>query len=138
MTPKNVKLIVFILLLIHGIGHFQGVAASLGIKINNTQASQSWLIKSWSDRSNKSICLVLFLLTGITGILAALGFQHILLPGSWQLFASLTAVLSTLCLILFPNGFALFFNKIGAISVNMFLWYSVVFGQNWPAVVFED
>jgi len=138
MTTKTIKLIVFITLMVHGIGHFQGVAASFGIKINNAQASQSWLLKSLSERTNGSICLVLFLVTGITGILTALGFQHILFPGSWQLLASITAVLSTLCLILFPNGFAMFFNKIGAIAVNLFLWYSVILGQYWPSVIFED
>ncbi len=138
MTTKTVKLIVFIALLVHGIGHFQGVAASFGIKINNAQASQSWLLKSLSERTNRSICLVLFLVTGITGILTALGFQQILFPGSWQLLASITAFLSTLCLIVFPNGFALFFNKIGAIAVNLFLWYSVILGQYWPSVIFED
>jgi len=35
MTPKSIKLIAFIILLVHGIGHFQGVVAAFGVKINN-------------------------------------------------------------------------------------------------------
>ncbi len=138
MTQKTVKLIVFVALLVHGIGHFQGVAAALGAKINKGQPTQSWLLKSLSETSNKTICMVLFLLTGILGILTALSFQQIVFPATWQTFATFTAIFSTLCLIFFPNGFAMFFNKIGAISVNLFLWYSVVFGQHWPTVLFED
>jgi len=138
MTPKTVKLIVFIVLLVHGVGHLQGVAAALGVKINKGQPAQSWLLKSLSVNSNKSICLALFLLTGVLGILTALSFQQIIFLYAWQSFAIPTVVLSTLCLIVFPNGFAMFFNKIGAVVVNLFLWYSVVFGQHWPAILFED
>jgi hypothetical protein len=46
MTTKTIKLIAFIALLVHGIGHFQGVAAGLGLKINNAVPAQSWLLKS--------------------------------------------------------------------------------------------
>ena len=52
MTTKTVKLIAFIVLLVHGIGHFQGVAAGLGLKINSSSPAQSWLLKSFSDHFN--------------------------------------------------------------------------------------
>ena len=139
MTTKTVKLIVFIALLVHGIGHFQGVAASLGAKINNSNAGVSWLLKSWGEGTNKTISLILFLITGILGILTALSFKGILINEStWQLMAVITALCSILCLILFPNSFAMFFNKVGAIGVNLFIYYSIVFNGNWPSVIFED
>lgn len=139
MTTKTVKLIAFIILLVHGIGHFQGVVASLGIKINNSNNNcTSWLLKGLGENSNSKICLVLFLITGVAGILTALSFKGILIPDYWQIIAVITAISSTICLILFPNGFAMFFNKIGAVAVNLVIYYSIVFSNNWPSVLFED
>lgn len=139
MTTRTIKLIVFLALLIHGIGHFQGVVASFGVSINKANPSQSWLFKGLSEKSNRIICFVLFIITGITGIITALSFKGILLPDTlWQTFAIVTTFFSTACMIVFPNGFAMFFNKIGAISVNVFVYYSIVFSGNWPTVIFEE
>jgi hypothetical protein len=138
MEARTVKLIGFILLLVHGIGHFQGVAAGLGLKINDAVPAQSWLLKGLGSQTNSSICLILFLVTGIIGILTALSFWDLLLVGTWQKLALVTATLSTVCLILFPNAFAMFFNKIGAIGVNLLIYYSILFHQQWPAAWFES
>ncbi|MBN1821762.1 MAG: hypothetical protein JXR31_15915 [Prolixibacteraceae bacterium] len=139
MSTKTVKLIVFIALLVHGIGHFQGVVASLGVKINNSTPATSWILKGLGGNTNKTICFILFLITGLAGILTALSFKGILLnEAMWQTLATITAVCSTICLIIFPNSFAMFFNKIGAIAVNLFIYYSVIFNGNWPAQIFED
>ncbi|MCU4162704.1 hypothetical protein [Carboxylicivirga caseinilyticus] len=139
MNSRNIKLIVFLALLIHGIGHFQGVVASLGVKINKADPAKSWLFKDFSERTNKTICFILFLTTGVLGILTALGFKDILVANeSWQTLAVITAFLSTTCLIIFPNGFALFFNKVGAIAVNLFIYYSILFAQKWPTEIFQE
>ena len=139
MTTKTVKLIAFILLLVHGIGHLQGVVASLGVQINNSNARISWLIKDLGESVNSKVCFVLFLVTAVFGILTAFSFKGILISESvWQSLAIITAISSTLCLVLFPNGFAMFFNKIGAIAVNLMIYYSIAFNQNWPTVLFED
>lgn len=139
MTSKSIKLVAFFVLLVHGIGHFQGVAAGLGLKINNAHPANSWLLKSLSEQTNKKICLLLFLVTGLVGILTALSFKGILLSDSmWQTLALVTAFLSTCCLIMFPNGLAMFFNKMGAIAVNLIVFYSILFQQNWPSPLFEE
>lgn len=139
MTTKSIKLVAFIFLLIHGIGHFQGVVAAFGVKINNANPSTSWILKSFSDQINRNVCLIIFLLAGILGILTALSFKGMFVPSDyWQSLAIVTAVFSTLCLVMYPNGFAMFFNKVGAIAVNLLIYYSIVFSQNWPSVLFED
>jgi len=139
MTTETVELIVFVTLLVHGIGHFQGVIASLGVKINSSGSRGSWLLKALSEKSNQIISMILFSVTGILGILAGLSFMGILLPDSnWQILALFTAITSTICLILFPNGFAIFFNKVGAICVNLIIFYSILFNGNWPSVIFND
>ena len=139
MTTKTIKLIVFIAFLVHGIGHFQGVAAGMGVKINNTQPATSWILKNMSQQVNKTVCLILFFLTAVMGIITALSFKGILLPESlWQIPAIITAVLSTVCLVVFPNGFAMFFNKIGAVGVNLFIYYAILINQNWSSVLFDN
>ena len=137
MSPKTIKLIAFILLLIHGIGHLQGVIASFGVKINNANATHSWLITD--QNMSKVICIILFVLTAITGITAALSLMELIIPHYlWQNLALVSAVLSTACLIIFPDGFAMFFNKVGAVVVNIIIYYSILFHQKWPSVLFED
>jgi hypothetical protein len=139
MSTKTVKLIVFLTLLVHGIGHIQGVVKSLGVKINDSGAPVSWLLKGLGANVNRTICLFLYLATALFGIMAALSFKEILFPADgWQSLALVTGVLSTLCLVLFPNALAMFFNKAGAIAVNLIIYYSILFNGNWPAAAFED
>lgn len=138
MSVRTIKIIAFIILLVHGIGHLQGVVATSGLKINSKEASISWLLKNYGKRQNAITCFVLFFVTALFGIIAAISILGIIIPFSyWGIFATITAVLSTLCLIVFPNGFAFFFNKAGAIAVNLFIYYSVVLEQHWPSVLFD-
>lgn len=138
MTPKNIKLIVFIVLLVHGIGHIQGIISSFGIKFTANTSAVSWLLKSLGDKTNSLICLILYAASAVFGILCALALYQILGGMNWQTLAIITAIFSSLTLILFPNALALFFNKIGAISVNLLIYYSIVFNGQWPVSIFED
>jgi len=139
MTTKTIKLIVFIALLVHGIGHLQGVVASFGVKINDAQPAQSWLLKSLDAQWNKRICFTLFLVTSVIGIITALSFKDILIDSTvWQVTALITAIISVLCLVVFPNSFAMFFNKIGAIGVNLFLFYTTLInGEMIQQLIYE-
>ncbi len=139
MAPKTIKALVFLTLLIHGIGHFQGVLGSLGVNINKSGFIKSWLLKGLGESLNRSVCLVLHLATFIIGILTALSIKGIILPvDTWQILALVTAFLSTVCLVLFPRALAMFFNKAGAIAVNLIIYYSILFDGQWPSAVFED
>lgn len=139
MTPKSVKIFAFIALLVHGIGHLQGVVGSLGVKFHDSASCNSWLLKGLNDSTNRTFCLVLYLSTAVVGILAALSLKGILVPHSgWQILALITAVLSTLSLIFFPKALAMFFNKAGAVAVNLIVYYSILFNGNWPSAIFED
>ncbi len=139
MTTKTIKLIAFLALLVHGIGHFQGVVAGFGVRFNKNTSTVSWLLKGFGENTNHIMCMVLYLGAGICGILAALGMNNLLVPVSaWQLLALITAILSTVCLVLFPKALAMFFNKIGAIAVNLIIYYSILFNGEWPTALFED
>ncbi|MFC1730048.1 hypothetical protein ACFL6I_06895 [candidate division KSB1 bacterium] len=138
MTTKTVKLLVFITLLVHGIGHLQGVIGSLGVKLNSSNYV-SWLLKGLGETPNRNICLLLYLITAVMGILTALSFYSNLISySSWPILALITAFTSTACLVLFPNALAMFFNKAGAVVVNLIIFYSILFNGNWPAAIFEE
>ena len=139
MSPKSIRTIAFIVLLVHGIGHFQGVVGSLGVKFHDGVSYTSWLFKGLNESVNRTICLVMYLVTAILGILTALSFFGILIPTSgWQVLALLTAIFSTVSLCLFPKALAMFFNKAGAVAVNLIIFYSILFNGNWPSALFDD
>lgn len=139
MTTKTIKLIAFLTLLVHGIGHLQGVVSSLGVQFTGATSNTSWLLKSFGDKSNRMICLVLYLLAGLAGIVTALSFFNVAFTGlNWQMTAVITGIFSTLCLVLFPKALAMFFNKAGAVMVNVLIYYSILFQGHWPSVIFED
>ncbi|KPL13844.1 MAG: hypothetical protein AMS26_12905 [Bacteroides sp. SM23_62] len=139
MSTKTLKLIAFIVLLVHGIGHLQGVVSSSGVKFRSSTSTVSWLLKGLGEKWNKLICLVLYLAAGVLGIFAALGIIGLLGPGAqWTSMAMACAIFSTLGLILFPKALALFFNKAGAIAVNLIIFYAILFNGFWPSSIFED
>lgn len=139
MTSKTVKLLVLIALLVHGIGHFQGVISGIGVKFTGQTSNISWLLKGMGVTTNRILCIILYLGAFSVGILAGLGFKGILIPEeSWQIFALIAAFFSTASLVLFPNALAMFFNKAGAIVVNLVIYYSILFNGQWPSAAFED
>jgi hypothetical protein len=139
MSPKTIKLLAFIILLVHGIGHLQGVVSSMGIRFHGSSSNVSWLLKGLGGRSNRLICLILYLLATIFGILTALSFNDIIISTSlWTNLALITAFVSLAGLILFPRALAMFFNKAGSVAVNGIIFYSILFNGHWPAAVFEN
>lgn len=139
MTTKTIKLIAFIVLLIHGIGHLQGVISSTGVKFTKSTSNISWLLKGLGGSLNRTFCLAFYMAAGILGIFAALGFFGIIFTEmSWQNFALTSAFFSAVALILFPNALAMFFNKAGAIVVDLIIFYSILFNGHWPAAIFNE
>ena len=139
MTTKTVKLLVLITLLVHGIGHIQGVIAGMGVNFTANTSNKSWLFKGMTENTHRILCTALYLGAALTSILAALGFKGILVPEtSWQVFALAAAFISTAALVIFPNALAMFFNKLGAIAVNLLIYYSILFNGAFPAAAFDD
>lgn len=139
MTSKTIKLIVFLVLLAHGIGHIQGILTGLGVKFQKSSTNISWLLKRLGENTNRLLCSSLFLTAAVLGILTALSFNGWFMIGiGWESLALLCAITSSLSLVLYPNALAMFFNKIGAIAVNIIIFYFILFNGRWPAAVFED
>ena len=140
MTAKSIRTIAFIVLLVHGIGHLQGVVTGLGFKMKKSSASYSWFFgKLLGKGLSRVLCFIFYLAAAILGICAALSFGGILLQHElWQSLALLTAIVSTAALIFFPKALAMFFNIAGAIAVNLLIYYSILFSAHWPSQVFNE
>ena len=97
------------------------------------------MLKGLGGGINRTFCLAVYLAAGLLGIFAALSFFGIVFTAtSWQNFALTSAFFSAAALILFPNALAMFFNKAGAIAVNLIIFYSILFNGHWPTAVFND
>jgi hypothetical protein len=137
MSTKTIHLIVFLAFLIHGIGHFQGVVSSFGVNIGKSGGYKSWLLKSQSDKTNKTICFILYFLSAVGFLIVAASFKGWLFDASlWKPLAFITAIISVIALIFFWNALAMFFNKAGAIIVNAFCLFSIYLIK-WPASLFD-
>jgi len=136
-----IKTIAFIVLLVHGIGHLQGVVISSGLlTVKGNWNASSWLFDKFAgEDTTRYICLGLHLITTLIGIAAGLSYRGIILQtGTWQSLALITCILSTMALVTFPNAIAQSFNKVGAIAVNLIFYYSILFGAQWQAEVFNN
>ncbi len=135
MAKQTITTIVLILFLVHGVGHFQGIVTSLGLRTSRS-TSMSWLLKGLGNRTNSILCFILYLLPALGFIAAAMNFRGWVLPQSdWQDLALYSAFISMGGLALFPNALAMLFNKIGALAVNVTTIVSLL-GVYWPEKIF--
>jgi hypothetical protein len=73
------------------------------------------------------------------GIFAALSFKGLFTPDAqWTSLALACAVFSTMGLVIFPKALAMFFNKVGAMAVNLIIFYAILLNGQWPASIFEN
>jgi len=127
------RLVIGIVLILHGLGHALGVLAltSLG---NDNWNGRSWLLTdAIGDRPTKVIAVVLWMLGLVIFVVAGFALLEIGFSESlWKPLAVSGAVLSLVALTLFWNAFpALFPNKIGSIAVNAVLLVGILFAD-WP------
>ncbi len=135
MVESTIELILFLALLIHGIGHV-GALGTLAVlayrpqtSTGNWKAARSWLLPSMSTRTATALASVLWVAALVGFVLVAFGWWGVVLPGLWRPLAVLSAVIST-------AGIALFFrtwpmaNTAAALGMNV---VAVILAVAWPA-----
>lgn len=127
------RLIFFILLLVHSIGHLQGAIVASGFKDFEKWNANSWPLHKWvSIQAQHTICLILYVITSLITLAVALCFKEWALSNcSWKLLGFWAATFSWISMFIFPSAFAMFFNYIGAVSVNILLYYSFIISDGW-------
>lgn len=122
MSPTTLRIIIGLVLLVHGIGHVMAFLPALNITSTDNWHHRSWLLTPLiGDTASRVISIILFGAALLGFIAAGLGLFSWLVPHDlWRSLAVYSAVISLAALALFWNSFASFFpNKIGAIAVNI-------------------
>ncbi len=135
MSNQTLRIIISLVLIAHGIGHWMGIMTAVGAIKTDNWHSRSWLLTdSLGDSTARIVALVLWIVAFI-GFLAAgtgtLGWS--VTEDSWRTLAVIAAVISLVALVLFWNAFAVLFpNKIGAIAVNIATLVAILLAD-WPS-----
>jgi hypothetical protein len=144
MSGTTLRIVIALVLLFHGVGHFMGAIPALGL-FNAASRSDQGVFKNWSSRSwllndllgdgaARVICIILFLgaLLGFFG--AALGLVDWLVPHDWwRMLVVASAVVSLIAIALYWNALILLFpHKAGAISVNVAVLVCLLI-LSWPS-----
>jgi hypothetical protein len=140
MSDQLVRVIVAVVLLVHGAGHVLGVLPAFGITLGRTQAAGSWLFTDGTGvAGGREMGFVLWAVTLVGFVAAGLALLGWLLPQSWwQGLAIASAVLSTLVVAAFWWGLPFLFpHKLGAMAVNAAVFVCLLW-LRWPPQLLAD
>lgn len=134
MNPTTLRWIVFGVLLVHGIGHTQGVLAGLGVSSTETWHGKSWMLTGpLGESTSRTLGLIIYSACTVGFIAAGLGVMGWLVPNDWwRTLALVSAVISLIGLILYWHSLVALFNKIGALGVNLAVLIGLLL-LTWPA-----
>ena len=134
MSEETLRLIIFLVMLLHGVGHIMGVVAALELFDVKGWSSKSWLLSGRLDANlNRVVCGVLFVIGFVGFVVTALALMDWGIPhANWRSMAVVMAVISLATIIVFWSAFvALVPNKIGALAVNGAILVAY-FLLDWP------
>ncbi|MFC1564820.1 hypothetical protein ACFL6G_07775 [candidate division KSB1 bacterium] len=139
MPASTIRMIVIVLLIFHGIGHYMGILSIFGIKLSQNMSSHSWFLTDLTgDKAARIIAFMLWVSAFAGFICSGLGLGDWIIPNSaWQIMAVISAFISLTGVILFWNAFAFLFNRIGVLAVNIAVLLSVLW-LHLPASLYND
>jgi hypothetical protein len=133
MSPQTLRFLIPAVLIVHGVGHTMGILPALGLASTDTWHSRSRLLTPvLGDKAARAISVILWLVAVLGAIGAGLGaFGLPVTQSSWRTLAVVSAIVSLVGLVLFWNAFSAFFNKAGAIGVDVASLVGILM-LNWP------
>lgn len=127
------RIVIAIILLMHGIGHVMGIFPIFGLWTIEGQNSRSWLLTNLLGEGGASWFSLLLWLAAMVGFvgagLALLGWGVPLIW--WRPFAIWAAFISIIGLILYWNAFFTIVNKVGALGVDIAILVALLW-MHWP------
>jgi hypothetical protein len=131
MSPQLIKILIPLVLLLHGLGHGGAIGAMIaldrGLSGGKWLSARSWLFPNLNPQTAKVIALIFWGLSLIGFVAAALSFWGILVPGDiWRQIALISAFVSFTGIALFWGRWPLF-NTLAAQAVNV----AVIITQLW-------
>jgi hypothetical protein len=131
MSPQLIKILIPLVLLLHGLGHGGAIGALIaldrGLSGGKWLSARSWLFPNLAPRAAKVIAMIFWGLSLVGFVAAALSFWGILVPGDlWRQLALISAFVSFTGIFIFWGRWPLF-NTLAAQAVNLV----VIFTQLW-------
>jgi len=122
MSESLLRVVVAVVLILHGVGHLLAIFPIVGKKLSQTHSADSWLFtRLLGDTGARIIGVVIWLIACIGFIGAGLGLLGWLVPSElWPALATWASIFSLLGLGLFWNAFPFLFpNKLGVIIIDV-------------------
>lgn len=137
MSPQFIKILIPLVLLLHGLGHGGVIGALIaldrGISGGKWLSARSWLFPNLNPRAAKVIALIFWGLSLIGFVAAALSFWGILVPGDlWRQIALISAFISFTGIALFWGRWPMF-NTLAAQAVNVAVMITQLW-LHWPPI----
>jgi len=134
MSVDMLRMVVAVVLGMHGIGHILALFPILGFPLTDEHSNRSWILTPiLGDFLSSLFLLLLFLAATIAFLGAAMAlFDWQIVFALWQLLALGGAAISLLGLLLYPRAFpTLFPNVIGAVLVDVAVLTALLW-LHWP------
>ena len=134
MAVSTLLIVIAVVLIAHGIGHYMGVLSAFGVRLSPKSSSQSWLFTNLlGEKISRIISFIIWILALLGFIGAGLSLLGWILPQNiWEPLGIISAILFLAGLMLFWNAFAFIFNKIGALGVNIAVLVALLI-LHWPS-----
>jgi hypothetical protein len=137
MSDQTLKLVITGALALHGLGHggalgaLAWIAARPGSDTGAWHAAHSWLIPGLPDGTAATVAGILWILSLVGFVAAALGFWGILVPGeAWRPLAAVSAIVSSGGIVLFIGTWPAF-NTLAALGFDVAVLVAIL-GMRWP------
>jgi hypothetical protein len=138
MSKQAIKFVIAGVLLLHGLGHGIVLVAHIvmsgrpGPTESGWRAAQSWLFASLAPPAATTLTGIFSVVSLIGFAAAAMAFWGILVPGAiWRQLAVVSAIVSTVGIVLFLGTWAPAFNTLAALGVNIAILVALLW-LRWP------
>ena len=138
MSNQTIKIVIPVLLLLHGLGHGGAIGALIWIHYRpetdtgGWRVARSWLFASLATQAAMVIAIIFWALSAVGFVAASMSFWEILVPGEvWRQLALGSSVVSTLGLVLFLGTWPAF-NTLAALAVNIAVFITQLW-LHWPS-----
>lgn len=137
MSPQVIKIIIPLVLLLHGLGHGGAIGALIaidrGVPSGKWMSARSWTFPNLAPRSAKVVAITFWGLSLFGFVAAALSFWGLLIPGDlWRQLALIFAFVSFIGIVLFWGRWPMF-NTLAAQAVNLAIILTQLW-LNWPPI----
>ncbi len=136
MSERNLRLLIGLALLIHGLGHGGALGAILWIRLQpdtgtgGWKAARSWLFPSLSASAAAAVASAFWILSLLGFVAAALSFWGPLPGSAWRPLAIASAAVSLTGIVLFFGTWPAF-NAFAAVAMNLAVLISLAW-LRWP------